>query len=113
MSTVVVVGEARKFPAALVLPDPMEVVEWGKQLEKDVSDVIALMADPDLEQEILAHIEQVNKDLARVEQIKKIKILPEVWGPDSDVMTPTMKVKRNVVTEKYAAHIDGLYVDEA
>lgn len=113
VSTVVVVGEARKFPAALVLPDPMEVVEWGKQLQKDVSDVIALMADPDLEQEILAHVEQVNRELARVEQIKKIRILPEVWGPDSDVMTPTMKVKRNVVTEKYAAHIDGLYVDEA
>ncbi len=113
VSTAVVVGEARKFPAALVLPDPLEVVEWGKRLAKDVSDLVALMSDPDLAQEIFAHIEQVNKDLARVEQVKKIKVLPEVWGPDSDVMTPTMKVKRSVVTQKYAAHIDGLYTDEA
>lgn len=111
VSTVVVVGEARKFPAALILPDPMEVLEWGKQRGKDVADLTALMADPDLEREIFDHIERVNRDLARVEQIKKIKILPEVWLPDSDVMTATMKVKRNAVNQKYAAEIDGLYTD--
>lgn len=109
VSTAVVVGEAHKFPAALIVPDPLELVEWAKALGKDTTDPIALMSDPDLEAEILKHLQEVNQALARVEQIKRIKILPEVWGPDSDVMTPTMKVKRAVVAQKYADAIENLY----
>ena len=109
VSTAVVVGEAHKFPAALIVPDPLELVEWAKGLGKDTTDPIALMSDPDLEAEILKHLQEVNQALARVEQIKRIKILPEVWGPDSDVMTPTMKVKRAVVAQKYADAIENLY----
>ncbi|MGO9100207.1 MAG: AMP-dependent synthetase/ligase [Mycobacterium sp.] len=109
VSTAVVVGEAHKFPAALIVPDPLELVEWAKALGKDTTDPIALMSDPDLEAEILKHLQEVNQALGRVEQIKRIKILPEVWGPDSDVMTPTMKVKRAVVAQKYADAIENLY----
>lgn len=112
VSTAVVVGEARKFPAALIVPDPLELVEWAKGLGKDTTDPIALMSDPDLEAEILKHLQEVNQALARVEQIKRIKILPEVWGPDSDVMTPTMKVKRAVVAQKYADAIENLYATD-
>jgi long-chain acyl-CoA synthetase len=109
VSTAVVVGEARKFPAALIVPDSLELVDWAKGLGKDTTDPIALMSDPDLEAEILKHLQEVNQALARVEQIKRIKILPEVWGPDSDVMTPTMKIKRAVVAQKYANAIENLY----
>jgi long-chain acyl-CoA synthetase len=70
------------------------------------------MSDPDLEAEIQKHLQEVNQALARVEQIKRIKILPEVWGPDSDVMTPTMKVKRAVVAKKYADAIEDLYATD-
>ena len=112
VSTAVVVGEAHKFPAALIVPDPLELVEWAKGLGKDTTDPIALMSDPDLEAEILKHLQEVNQALARVEQIKRIKILPEVWGPDSDVMTPTMKVKRAVVAQKYADAIENLYATD-
>ncbi len=112
VSAAVVVGEARKFPAALIVPDPLELVEWAKSRGKDTTDPIALMSDPDLEAEILEHLQEVNQALARVEQIKRIKILPEVWGPDSDVMTPTMKVKRAVVTQKYADAIENIYATD-
>jgi long-chain acyl-CoA synthetase len=109
VSTAVVVGEARKFPAALIVPDPLEIVQWAQGLGKDTTDPIALMSDPDLEAAILKHLEDVNQTLARVEQIKRIKILPEVWGPDSEMMTPTFKVKRAAVLEKYAEAIEDLY----
>ncbi len=109
VSTAVVVGEARKFPAALIVPDPLEIVQWAQGLGKDTTDPIALMSDPDLEAAILKHLEDVNQALARVEQIKRIKILPEVWGPDSEMMTPTFKVKRAAVLEKYAEAIEDLY----
>lgn len=112
VSAAIVVGEARKFPAALIVPDPLELVEWAKSRGKDTTDPIALMSDPDLEAEILEHLQEVNQALARVEQIKRIKILPEVWGPDSEVMTPTMKVKRAVVAQKYADAIDSLYATD-
>ncbi|KZS57872.1 hypothetical protein A4G26_14800 [Mycobacterium kansasii] len=109
VSTAVVVGEARKFPAALIVPDPLEIVAWAQRHGKDTTDPIALMSDPDLLDEIFRHLEEVNQALARVEQVKRIKVLPEVWGPDSDVMTPTLKVKRAVVLEKYAKAIEDLY----
>ena len=54
-------------------------------------------------------IDRANEQLARVEQIKKFKILPEDWEPGGDELTPTMKLKRKPIAEKYATDIEELY----
>ncbi|HKF79414.1 MAG TPA: hypothetical protein VKB17_01160, partial [Thermoleophilaceae bacterium] len=54
-------------------------------------------------------VEAGNEDLARVEQIKKFKLLPTDWEPGGDELTPTMKLKRKPIAEKYAAEIEELY----
>ena len=64
-----------------------------------------------VDDELEAAIERANARLSRVEQIKKFKILPADWQPGGDELTPTMKLKRKPIAEKYAAEIDALYAD--
>ena len=54
-------------------------------------------------------VNRANEQLARVEQIKKFKILPTEWEPGGDELTPTMKLKRKPIAEKYSAEIEQLY----
>ena len=58
---------------------------------------------------IQAHIDQINEKFARVEQVKKFEILPDDLSQESGELTPTLKVKRNVVAEKYEKDVDALY----
>ena len=57
----------------------------------------------------MSHVDQINAKFARVEQVKKIEILPHDLSQETGELTPTLKVKRNVVAEKYAGEIDALY----
>ena len=59
--------------------------------------------------DVQSGIDQANAKLARVEKIKKFAILPTPWMPGGDELTPTMKLKRKVIAEKYASEIDALY----
>jgi long-subunit acyl-CoA synthetase (AMP-forming) len=56
-----------------------------------------------------AEVEKANESLARVEQIKKFKILPTEWEPGGEELTPTMKLKRKPIAEKYRDEIEALY----
>ena len=60
---------------------------------------------------IQAHVDEINQKFARVEQVKKIEILPADLSQEGGELTPTLKVKRNVVAEKYADEIEALYAD--
>jgi long-chain acyl-CoA synthetase len=62
-------------------------------------------------EEIEAAVASANERMARVEQIKKFKILPTEWAPGGDELTPTMKLKRKPIEHKYAAEIEALYAD--
>jgi long-chain acyl-CoA synthetase len=62
-----------------------------------------------MKQLIEAHVEEINKKFAQVEQIKKISILPVDLSQEGGELTPTLKVKRNVVAEKYADVVDSVY----
>ena len=61
-----------------------------------------MAAHPDVRASIQAHVDEINKKFARVEQVKKIEILPGDLSQEGGELTPTLKVKRNVVAEKYA-----------
>ena len=61
--------------------------------------------------EVQAGVDRANEQLARVEQIKKFKILPADWEPGGDELTPTMKLKRKPIHEKYEQEIEGLYAE--
>jgi long-subunit acyl-CoA synthetase (AMP-forming) len=69
----------------------------------------ALAGEQAVIDEIQAGIDRANEQLARVEQIKKFKVLPTDWEPGGDELTPTMKLKRKPIHEKYADEIEELY----
>ncbi|MBL6636669.1 MAG: hypothetical protein ISP35_10800 [Ilumatobacteraceae bacterium] len=70
-----------------------------------------LAADPDVLTAVQAGVDVANTKFAQVEQIKKFVLLGEEWLPDSDLLTPTSKLKRRGIHAKYADEIESMYVD--
>ncbi|HEX8204423.1 MAG TPA: AMP-dependent synthetase/ligase [Solirubrobacteraceae bacterium] len=89
-----VIGDARPYNVALIVPDP---------------DVAAGRDPSSLADEIAAAVEEANSHLSRVEQVKRYTVLDSEWLPGGDELTPTMKLKRRPIAEKYAAEIEALY----
>ncbi|CAM3116903.1 AMP-dependent synthetase/ligase [Tsukamurella hominis] len=110
ISQAMVVGDAQPYIAALVTIDPEAFPQWkaanGKPESATVTD---LRNDPDLLAEINKAVAAANETVSKAEAIKKVRILPEDFSEETGEMTPTMKVKRNVVSQKYADDIAELY----
>lgn len=108
VSQCVVIGDRRPYLVALVTLDPEEAAAYAA--EHDLPDDPAALAENvDVKAVIMAHVDQINEKFARVEQVKKISILPADLSQEGGELTPTMKVKRNVVAEKYADAVEKLY----
>jgi long-chain acyl-CoA synthetase len=108
VSQCVVIGDRRPYLVALLTLDPEEAVKFaGEHGLGDDPDAIA--SSEQVRHAIEDHIEKMNQKFARVEQVKKFKILPHDLSQEGGELTPTMKVKRNVVADKYAADIESLY----
>jgi long-chain acyl-CoA synthetase len=108
VSQCVVIGDRRPYLVALVTLDPEEAAAFAKEHGLP-ADPEALASNDQIRAALEAHLEKVNSKFARVEQVKKIEILPHDLSQEGGELTPTMKVKRNVVTDKYAGEIDALY----
>jgi long-chain acyl-CoA synthetase len=108
VSQCVVVGDRRPYLVALVTLDPEEAVKYAQEHNLP-EDPEALAANPDVHALIMAHVEEINKNYARVEQVKKVTILPQDLSQESGELTPTLKVKRAVVAQKHEDAIEQLY----
>jgi long-chain acyl-CoA synthetase len=109
VSQCVVIGDRRPYLVALVTLDPDEAATFASAHDLP-NDPEALASNAAVRAAIEAHLEKVNSKFARVEQVKKIVILPRDLSQEGGELTPTMKVKRNVVADKYAGEIEKLYV---
>jgi long-chain acyl-CoA synthetase len=109
VSQVVMLGDKRAFPTLLVVPEFDNLVAWAQQQGIDASDRERLSRDPKvrtlLEQETLGRL----NGLARYEMPKKIAIVPREFTIDGGELTPTLKVKRRVVEERYRQVIEEMY----
>ncbi len=108
VSQCVVVGDRRPYLVALVTLDPEAAVAYAADNDLP-EDPTALAADAAVRASIMSHVDQINAKFARVEQVKKIEVLPHDLSQETGELTPTMKVKRNVVAEKYSGEIEKLY----
>jgi len=108
VSQCVVVGDRRPYLVALVTLDPEEAVAYASEhgLPEDPAQ---LASDGGVREAIEAHLAKVNEKFARVEQVKKIAILPRDLSQESGELTPTLKVKRAVVADKHQSEIEQLY----
>jgi long-chain acyl-CoA synthetase len=108
VSQCVVVGDRRPYLVALVTLDPEEAVKYAQE-HGLAEDPVELAANQDVRAAIEAHVEKINQNFARVEQVKKIAILPHDLSQESGELTPTLKVKRAVVAQKHEGEIEQLY----
>jgi len=108
VSQCVVIGDRRPYLVALVTLDAEEVQKLAAE-DGVPADPGAWPENAKLRQMIDEHIDAVNQKFARVEQVKKFKVLPQDFAQETGELTPTMKVKRAVVADKYAREIDELY----
>jgi long-chain acyl-CoA synthetase len=108
VSQCVVVGDRRPYLVALVTLDPEEAVAYAKEhgLPEDPAQ---LATSPEIRKVVEAHVDEINKKFARVEQVKKVAILPRDLSQEGGELTPTLKVKRAVVTQKHEKEIEQLY----
>jgi long-chain acyl-CoA synthetase len=106
ISQAVVIGDRRPYLVALITLDPEEVPKFAEANGLAPEDVAGSDAMRDEVQKV---VDQVNEAYGRVEQIKKFKILPEDLTQEQGTLTPTLKVKRNVVNEKFEPEIEQLY----
>ena len=103
------IGDSRHFVSALLVLDPDTTAVWAKANAKEEMPLAELARDPDLVAEVQAGVDRINQQFARVEQIKKFTLIGEEWLPDSDMLTPTSKLKRRGVHAHYAAQIEEMY----
>ena len=108
---VCMVGDNRPYLTMLVSLDPQETPGWAEHKGIVADDWAALTTHPEVIAEITSTVEDANLMVARAEQVKKTAIVPDVWDPDSGEITPTMKVRRHVVLDKYSGLIEDLYQD--
>jgi len=104
----VVIGDRRKFLAALITLDPEAAEELARTHGIPESE---LPTHPKLLAEIQRAVDEANEELARVEQVKKFRVLPENLSVDGGELTPSLKVKRRVVHDKYADVIEAMYAE--
>jgi long-chain acyl-CoA synthetase len=106
---VAVIGDNRKYLSALIVPVFAELENWAKANNIAFSSKKELLENPEVNKLILSEVETNMKDYARVEQIRKIKLLENEWSQQTDELTPTLKIKRRIINQKYAAEIESLY----
>lgn len=105
----VVMGEARHFLTCLVMLDHENVARFAQERQIAYTDFASLSGSSEVVQLVRGEIERVNAKLARVEQIKDFRILAQLLTAEDEELTPTMKLKRRVVTRKYEALVSSMY----
>ncbi|MGA9982273.1 MAG: long-chain fatty acid--CoA ligase, partial [Acidobacteriaceae bacterium] len=116
VGNVALVGDRHKFASALIMPNFAALEPWA--LEHGIAHGIsatnrqALVDDPKVRAEYQTIVDKVNATLANFETIKRFRLVPEEWTVDSGELTPSMKLRRRVIAQKYARTIAELYADE-
>jgi long-chain acyl-CoA synthetase len=109
VSNAAVIGDTHKFAAVLISPDFAALVRWAGQNGVAATDRGALVKDPKVQKQYEGIVKKVNATLEHHESLKKVLVVPEEWNVDSGELTPSMKLKRRVILEKYKAEIAHMY----
>jgi len=107
-----IIGDKRKYLSALVIPAFEELSKWAKRNQISFSSNSDLIKKPEVIKLIEEEITEYTKELGRVEKIKKFRLLDAEWTQATGELTPTLKVKRKIVSEKYAKEIESMYIGE-
>jgi long-chain acyl-CoA synthetase len=107
----IAIGDGRPYNVALLTLDPDNLPGFLKEagVDANASELGSLVENEKVLEALQAEVDKANEQMARVEQIKKFRVLPTEWEPGGDELTPTMKLKRKPIGEKYKDEIEALY----
>ncbi len=107
----VVIGDKRPYLVALIMIDQDNVEKFAQDHDVPFSNYVSLTRSAEVQKLIGSEIERVNQQFARAEQIKKFRLIEKKLGAEDEELTPTMKLKRKLVSQKYAELIESMYRD--
>jgi long-chain acyl-CoA synthetase len=109
ISKACMIGDSRKFLSMVIALDHEEAPAWAEARGLEYHDLASFSLLPEVQDEVAKAVAEANESVARVEQVKKWFIVPDEWTPDSGEVTPSLKLKRRVVLDKYADQIESMY----
>ncbi|MFH1121417.1 MAG: long-chain fatty acid--CoA ligase [Bacteroidota bacterium] len=109
IDNIMVVGENQKFAAALVVPDFNHLRSWCAIKEIDYTTDAEMIADQRIRSRLMKVIDGYNKAFGATEQIKKVEFMASEWTTSSEELTPTLKLRRSVIADKYKLQIEKLF----
>ncbi len=113
ISQVLVIGSERKNLAALIVPNFDALKAWASENSIETDDLSAMLEAREVQQHIQSEIRSRLTDFADFEQVRRFTLLEKEFSQEADEMTPTLKLKRNVIMERYADAIDGMYPEDS
>lgn len=108
---IAVIGENRKHPSALIVPAWEPLKKWAAEHGVTATDNAALIKDPKVLDLYKGEVAKYNVDFGSWEQVKKFELIPHDWSVDGGEMTPTLKLKRKPILEKYSALVEKIYAE--
>lgn len=109
---IMVVGENQKFASAIILPNFSQLNDWCKKQGIHASSQLELIKVPQVIKHFEHEIKKINKHLGSFEQIKKIALVADEWSPLTGELSPSLKLKRKVILEKYRKLVDNIYTSK-
>jgi long-chain acyl-CoA synthetase len=110
VGTSAILGDRRKFAFVIISPNFPVLEDWGRTNNIRFSSRAELVANPRVQALYEGIVEEVNKNLARFEKLKRVMLVPDEFTAENGALTPTMKLRRRVVEERYRTQIDELYI---
>jgi long-chain acyl-CoA synthetase len=106
------IGDRRAYVSALIVLDQEFAPVWARKAGIMFTSIADLARHPAVRAEIQKAVDEANRHVSNVEAVKRFTVLPVEWTPESEELTPTLKLKRRVVSEKYENEIDDMYSRE-
>jgi long-chain acyl-CoA synthetase len=104
-----IIGDRRKFAAVIISPNFVRLEQWARENEITFSSRPDLIANAKVQALYESAVEEINQNLARFEKLKRVIVVADEFSPDNGILTPTLKLRRRMVEERYRRQIDELY----
>jgi len=109
MGTAAILGDRRKFASVLISPNFVALEEWARENEIPFASRAELVANLKVQALYEGIVEGINQNLARFEKLKRVLLVADEFTADNGALTPTMKLRRRVIEERYRMQIDEVY----